>query len=180
METELAAQRADLDKQAAEAANQLARKYAAEKSEHEKQELRQKLMLQLNSILQTQDSARGLIVNMSDVLFDTGEYSLKAGAREKLAKISGIVLAYPSLRLEVEGYTDNVGTDELNMRLSEKRASAVRDFMVQQGVVTSSIGFRGFGEDHPVATNDTAAGRQQNRRVELIVSGDDIGGSAVR
>ena len=178
MDAELAAQRAAREKEAVEAANQLARKSAAEQSEREKQELRNKLVLQLNTILQTRDSARGLIVNMSDVLFDTGQYSLKPGAREKLARISGIVLAYPTLRLEVEGHTDSVGTDELNMRLSENRASSVRDFLVKQGIVGSSIASRGFGESQPVSTNDTSAGRQQNRRVELVVSGDVIGNSS--
>jgi outer membrane protein OmpA-like peptidoglycan-associated protein len=177
MDAELAAQRAASDKNAVEAANQAARQAAAEKAEREKQELRNKLVVQLNTILQTTDSARGLIVNMSDVLFDTGQYSLKPGAREKLAKISGIVLAYPTLKLEVEGHTDSLGTDDLNMRLSENRANSVRDFLVKQGIVTTSIGSRGFGESQPVATNDTAAGRQQNRRVELVVSGDVIGGS---
>jgi len=132
----------------------------------------------LNAILQTQDSARGLIVNMSDVLFDTGQYSLKPGAREKLSKISGIVLAYPTLKLEVEGYTDSVGTDQSNMVLSENRATSVRDFLVKQGIAASSITSSGFGEEQPVATNDTAAGRQQNRRVELVVSGDIIGSRA--
>ena len=176
-DAELAADRAARDKEAVEAANQLAKKSAADQSEREKQELRNKLVLQLNLILQTRDSARGLIVNMSDVLFDTGQYSLKPGAREKLAKISGIVLAYPTLKLEVEGHTDSVGTDQLNMLLSENRANSVRDFLVKQGVVASSIGARGFGESQPVTTNDTAAGRQQNRRVELVVSGDIIGSS---
>lgn len=180
MEAEMAARRTAMDKEAAEAASELAKKNALEQNEREKQELRNKLVIQLNAILQTQDTARGLIVNMSDVLFDTGQYSLKPGAREKLAKISGIVLAYPTLKLEVEGHTDNVGTDELNMRLSENRASAVRDFMVQQGISSASIVVRGFGEGNPVATNDTVTGRQQNRRVELIVSGDVIGPATIR
>jgi outer membrane protein OmpA-like peptidoglycan-associated protein len=162
------------DKQAAETANELALKNAAAQAEKEKQELRSKLIVQLNAILQTQDSARGLIVNMSDVLFDTGQFSLKPGAREKLSKISGIVLAYPTLKLEVEGHTDSVGADASNMTLSQSRSDAVRDFLVKQGVV-SSISSTGFGESQPVATNDTAAGRQQNRRVELVVSGDVIG-----
>jgi outer membrane protein OmpA-like peptidoglycan-associated protein len=174
-DAEQAAQRAARDKEAQEAANLLAQKNAAEQAEREKQELRNKLSGQLNAILQTKDTARGLIVNMSDVLFDTGQYSLKPGAREKLAKISGIVLAYPSLALEVEGHTDNVGTDELNQRLSENRANAVRDFLVAQGIARSSIGSHGLGESQPVSTNDTATGRQQNRRVELIVSGEAIG-----
>jgi outer membrane protein OmpA-like peptidoglycan-associated protein len=177
LDAEAAAQRAARDKEAVEAANQQARKATAEQSEREKQELRNKLSAQLNSILQTKDTARGLIVNMSDVLFDTGQYSLKPGAREKLAKISGIVLAYPSLTLEVEGHTDSVGSDDLNLRLSENRADSVRDFLVAQGIVRSSIGAHGYGESQPVATNDTAAGRQQNRRVELVVSGEVIGTS---
>jgi outer membrane protein OmpA-like peptidoglycan-associated protein len=175
MDAELAAQRALSAKQAVEAANEQARRAAAEQAEREKQELRSKLTVQLNSILETKDSARGLIVNMSDVLFDTGQYSLKAGAREKLAKISGIVLAYPSLMLEVEGHTDSVGIEDLNLRLSKNRANSVRDFLIGQGVVQSSIGARGYGESQPVATNDTSTGRQQNRRVELIVSGEVIG-----
>jgi outer membrane protein OmpA-like peptidoglycan-associated protein len=161
-----------------ELANQQAKKSAAEESEREKQDLRNKLAGQLNAILQTKDSARGLIVNMSDVLFDTGQYSLKPDAREKLAKISGIVLAYPSLTLRVEGHTDNVGSDESNVRLSEDRANSVRNFLVGQGVAGASIGAQGFGESQPVATNDTSAGRQQNRRVELVVSGEVIGGVA--
>jgi outer membrane protein OmpA-like peptidoglycan-associated protein len=156
----------------------LASQNAAAQSEREEQEIRSKLVIQLNAILQTQDSARGLIVNMSDVLFDTGQFSLKPGAREKLSKISGIVLAYPTLKLEVEGYTDNVGTDSLNMTLSQSRANAVRDFLVMQGIVSSSITSMGFGEGQPVATNDTAAGRQQNRRVDLVVSGDAIGSNS--
>ena len=166
---------AERDRNAAELANQQARKSAGEQSEREKQELRDKLSAQLNSILQTKDSARGLIVNMSDVLFDTGQYSLKPGAREKLAKISGIVLGYPSLTLEVEGHTDSVGSDSSNLRLSENRANSVREFLIGQGIVGSSIGSHGFGESQPVSTNDTSTGRQQNRRVELVVSGEIIG-----
>jgi outer membrane protein OmpA-like peptidoglycan-associated protein len=177
LDAEHAAQRAASDKEAAEKANQQAKKADAEQSEREKQELRNKIAGQLNSILQTKDSARGLIVNMSDVLFDTGQYSLKPGAREKLAKISGIVLAYPTLALEVEGHTDSVGSDDLNFRLSENRADSVRDFLVGQGILRSSVGAHGYGESQPISTNDTAVGRQQNRRVELIVSGDVIASS---
>jgi outer membrane protein OmpA-like peptidoglycan-associated protein len=112
-----------------------------------------------------------LVVNISDVLFDTGQYTLKPAAREKLAKVSGIVLAHPGLNLQIEGHTDSVGSDQLNQTLSEKRANAVRDFLVQQGLPTTAISTRGFGKTVPVASNDTAAGRQQNRRVEMIVSG---------
>jgi outer membrane protein OmpA-like peptidoglycan-associated protein len=112
---------------------------------------------------------------MSDVLFDTGKYSLKPGAREKLAKVAGILLAYPGLNIEVDGYTDNVGGDEMNQPLSENRASSVRDYLVQQGVPINSVTARGFGNTLPVASDDHAAGRQQNRRVELVVSGEAIG-----
>ena len=137
--------------------------------------LRAKLADQLNSILQTHDSVRGRIVNMSDVLFDTGKYTLKPGAREKLAKVAGILLAYPGLAIEVGGYTDNVGTDAMNQKLSENRADSVRDYLVQQGVATASVTAKGFGNTDPVAQNGDASGRQQNRRVELVVSGESIG-----
>lgn len=175
MEAELAARRAASEKEAALAESEQARRAAAEQAEREKQELRNKLADQLNKVLETRDSARGLIVNLSDVLFDSGKYTLRPVAREKLAKLSGIVLAHPSLKLEVEGHTDSVGTDEYNQRLSENRAGAVRDFLVREGINASSIAARGFGESQAVATNDTAPGRQQNRRVELVVSGDVIG-----
>jgi outer membrane protein OmpA-like peptidoglycan-associated protein len=137
--------------------------------------MRARLSEQLNSILQTRDSARGLIVSMSDVLFDTGKYSLKAGAREKLAKVAGILLAYPGLNIEIGGYTDNVGTDAMNQTLSENRAGSVRDYLVQQGVLTNSVSARGYGNTLPVASNNDSSGRQQNRRVELLVSGESIG-----
>lgn len=151
---------------------------AANQAENDKTALRARLSEQLNAILQTRDSARGLIISMSDVLFDTGKYSLKPGAREKLAKVAGILLAYPGLNIEVGGYTDNVGGDELNQKLSENRASSVRDYLVQQGVVANSVSAKGFGNTSPVASNDNSGGRQQNRRVELVVSGDAIGSMA--
>jgi outer membrane protein OmpA-like peptidoglycan-associated protein len=148
---------------------------AAQQAETDKAAMRARLSVQLNTILQTRDSARGLIVSMSDVLFDTGKYSLKPGAREKLAKVAGILLAYPALNIEVGGYTDNVGSDEMNQTLSENRAGSVRDYLVQQGVLTNSVSARGFGNTLPVASNDNSSGRQQNRRVELLVSGEAIG-----
>ncbi len=146
-----------------------------QQAENNQTALRTRLADQLNSILQTHDSARGLIVNMSDVLFDTGKYSLKPGAREKLAKVAGILLAYPGLAIQVGGYTDNVGTDALNQTLSENRADSVRDYLVQQGVAPSSVTAKGFGNSEPVVSNSDASGRQQNRRVELVVSGESIG-----
>ena len=146
-----------------------------QQAETDKAAMRTRLSEQLNSILQTRDSARGLIVSMSDVLFDTGKYSLKPGAREKLAKVAGILLAYPGLDIEVGGYTDNVGSDTMNQTLSENRAGSVRDYLVQEGVATNSVSARGFGNTLPVASNDDSSGRQQNRRVELLVSGEAIG-----
>jgi outer membrane protein OmpA-like peptidoglycan-associated protein len=140
--------------------------------------LRAQLLEQLNSILQTRDSARGLIVNMSDVLFDTASATLKAGAREKLAKISGVLLAHPGLTLQIEGHTDSVGSDDYNQQLSERRSDAVRDFLAEEGVPGSSMSAKGFGKTQPVASNDTPEGRQRNRRVELVVSGDAIGNTS--
>jgi outer membrane protein OmpA-like peptidoglycan-associated protein len=141
----------------------------------DKAAMRARLSEQLNLILETRDSARGLIVSMSDVLFDTGQYSLKPGAREKLAKVAGILISYPGLNIAVGGYTDNVGGDAMNQKLSENRADSVRDYLVEQGVQGNSVSAQGFGNTLPVASNDNSGGRQQNRRVELVVSGDAIG-----
>jgi len=146
-----------------------------QQAEREKQELRERLLKQLNSILATRDSARGLVANMSDVLFRSGSYELAPGARERLAKVSGIILAYPSLHVSIEGHTDSVGGDEYNQSLSELRAQAVRDYFVQQGIPSGTIEAHGYGKTAPIATNDTPEGRQQNRRVELVLSGDAIG-----
>jgi outer membrane protein OmpA-like peptidoglycan-associated protein len=144
-------------------------------AEQEKSVLKEQLRQQLTLILETRSTARGLIVNMSDVLFDTGKYTLLPGAREKLAKIAGILLSHPTLRLQVEGHTDSVGGDEYNQRLSEQRAGAVRDYLVQQSIPADHVTAKGFGKTQPVASNATAAGRQQNRRVEVVVSGEEIG-----
>ena len=170
--TALSAAQADADRSRA-AAQQA--QLNAQQADTDKAAMRAKLSEQLNSILQTRESARGLIVSMSDVLFDTGKFSLKPGAREKLAKVAGILLAYPGLDIEVGGYTDNVGGDVMNQTLSENRAGSVRDYLVQQGVASGSVSSKGFGNTLPVASNDNSAGRQQNRRVELLVSGEAIG-----
>jgi outer membrane protein OmpA-like peptidoglycan-associated protein len=151
---------------------------AGQQAENDKTSLRARLSQQLNSVLQTQDSARGLIVNMSDVLFDSGKYTLKSGAREKLSKVAGILLAYPGLNIEVDGHTDNIGSDEFNQNLSNQRAESVRAYLVAQGVMADSVTAKGFGKTQPVGTNDTAEGRQINRRVELVVSGEAIGAQA--
>jgi outer membrane protein OmpA-like peptidoglycan-associated protein len=144
-------------------------------AETEKAELRARLLIQFNAILQTRDTARGLIVNMSDVLFDTAKYSLRPEAREKLAKVSGILSGHPGLRMQVEGHTDSVGGDDYNQQLSEQRAMSVRDYLTQAGIPVTSVTSRGFGKTQPVASNNTGSGRQQNRRVELVISGDIIG-----
>ncbi|HEV2490253.1 MAG TPA: OmpA family protein [Candidatus Acidoferrales bacterium] len=146
-----------------------------QQAEADKADLRARLLKQLNMVLQTRDSVRGLIVNMSDVLFDTGSYTLRPAAREKLAKVSGIFLAYPGLKLQVEGHTDSVGSDDFNQRLSEQRAGVVRDYLVAQGVSSDAVTAAGFGKTRPVASNDTIDGRQQNRRVEIVVNGEAIG-----
>jgi outer membrane protein OmpA-like peptidoglycan-associated protein len=165
-----AAEKASLAAQQAEQMRQ--------KAEAERAEMRGRLLRQLNAILETRDTSRGLVVNMSDVLFESAKYGLRPAARERLAKIAGILLAYPDLHLEIEGYTDSIGSDAYNQNLSEKRAAAVQEYLVQQGIPASSIAARGLGKLQPVADNVTSSGRQQNRRVELVVSGDMIGTTA--
>jgi outer membrane protein OmpA-like peptidoglycan-associated protein len=172
------ADRLRLENEAQKAANQADADRAAKQTaqlEAEKVELRAQLLRQFNAVLQTRDTARGLIVNMADVLFDTGKYSLRPVAREKLAKVAGIVAGHPGLNLDVEGHTDSVGGAEYNQRLSELRGAAVRDYLVEQGMAASSVTAKGLGKTQPVASNDTASGRQQNRRVELVISGEVIG-----
>jgi outer membrane protein OmpA-like peptidoglycan-associated protein len=160
-----AAAQADRDRAARERAQ----------AESDKTELRARLLQQFSAILETRDSARGLIVNMSDVLFDTAKFTLRPAAREKLAKVAGVVSGHPGLTLEVEGHTDSVGGDDYNQKLSEQRGEAVRGYLTEQGVPQNSVTSQGFGETQPVASNENAPGRQQNRRVELVVSGEIIG-----
>lgn len=162
--------RSQQDAQAAAQAQQ-----AAAQSELEKQQLRAALLQQFNRILPTTDTPRGLKANLADVLFATGKYELQPSAREALAKFSGIVLAHLGLKMEVEGYTDSVGTDTLNQTLSENRANSVRAYLIGQGIDPNSITAVGYGKSNPVESNDTPAGRQQNRRVEIIISGEIIG-----
>jgi outer membrane protein OmpA-like peptidoglycan-associated protein len=144
-------------------------------AESDKNQLREQLLQQFNSVLPTRETPRGLVVNMQDVLFDTGKYTLKPQAQLALARISGIVMSHPGLNLQIEGYTDSTGTMEFNQKLSEQRANAVRDFLLSQGVNTNNMTAIGYGVNYPVAPNDTAAGRKLNRRVELVVSGEVIG-----
>jgi outer membrane protein OmpA-like peptidoglycan-associated protein len=162
--------RSQQDAQAAAQAQQ-----AAAQSELEKQQLRAALLQQFNRILPTTDTPRGLKANLADVLFATGKYELQPTAREALAKFSGIVVAHPGLKLQVEGYTDTVGGDTYNQTLSENRANSVRAYLINQGIEPTAITAIGYGKSNPAANNDTAAGRQQNRRVEIIISGEIIG-----
>jgi outer membrane protein OmpA-like peptidoglycan-associated protein len=172
---------AEAQRQAAQAQAQQAQSAAQQaeqarlQAERDKEQTRGRLLQQLNQVLETKESARGLIVDMPDVLFDFGKYTLKPGARERLAKVAGILLAYPDLHVQVEGHTDNIGSDSFNQTLSEQRAHTVRDFLVSQGVKPNDIDAHGFGKTQPVASNDTASGRQLNRRVDLVVSGSAIG-----
>jgi outer membrane protein OmpA-like peptidoglycan-associated protein len=178
-----AAARAQADAAAAEAearaekarAAQQAAEQGAQAAAQQAEQVREKLRQQLNQVLQTTETARGLIVNMSDVLFDFNKYTLKSEAREKLAKVSGILLAYPNLKVQVEGYTDNIGSDEYNQKLSEQRADGVRDYLVSQSVTDGNVTAKGYGKSDPVADNSTNDGRAKNRRVELVVSGGAIG-----
>jgi outer membrane protein OmpA-like peptidoglycan-associated protein len=178
-----AARRAEADARAAQAeaaaekarADQAAAQQQARQAADQTEQMRERLKDQLNAVLQTRETARGLIVNMSDVLFDFNKYTLKPDAREKLAKVSGILLSYPNLKLQVEGYTDNIGSDEYNQKLSEERADSVRDYLVAQGVGQPNISAAGYGKSDPVADNSTASGRSENRRVQLVVSGNAIG-----
>lgn len=150
-------------------------KDAAAQAERDKQELRAKLLAQFNRVLPTRDTPRGLVVNMGDVLFDTGKADLRQAAREALARLAGVVSNYPSLHLDIEGHTDSTGSANFNQTLSEKRANAVRDYLISQGLSPDSLTAVGLGQDNPVADNSTAAGRQQNRRVEIVISGEVIG-----
>jgi outer membrane protein OmpA-like peptidoglycan-associated protein len=154
---------------------QQAAEQSAQQAAQQATQMRERLRQQLNQVLQTTESARGLIVNMSDVLFDFNKYTLKPEAREKLAKVSGILLSYPGLKLQVEGYTDSIGSDEYNQKLSEQRADGVRDYLVAQSVPDANVTAKGYGKSDPVADNSTNEGRAQNRRVELVVSGAAIG-----
>jgi outer membrane protein OmpA-like peptidoglycan-associated protein len=165
-----AQQQAEQQQAAAQQAQQ-----QAEQARQQAAQLRASLLEQFNRILPTTDTPRGLKVNLADVLFDTAKYDLKEPAREALAKLSGIVLSHPGLKLQIEGFTDSTGTETFNQTLSENRAGAVRAFLIAQGVDPSSVSAVGYGESNPVASNDSAQGRQQNRRVEILISGEIIG-----
>jgi len=173
-EADAAALRAKMEADRLKAQEEAA-KAEADRAHREAAELRAQLLQQLNQILETKDTPRGLVVTMADVLFDVGKYDLRPATREKLARLSGIVLAHKGLQLDIEGHTDSTGSDDLNQTLSERRAASVQSYLVQQGLAADSVTAKGFGKTMPIADNSTAAGRQQNRRVEIIVSGEVIG-----
>jgi outer membrane protein OmpA-like peptidoglycan-associated protein len=173
-EAAIAASKAKAEADALKAKNDAARA-EAERAKQAAEQLRAQLLEQFNRILETRDSERGLVITMADVLFDTGKFDLRSGTRETLAKLSGIILAHPGLNLDIEGHTDSTGSDELNQRLSEQRAESARTYLISQGIEDYTIIARGFGKTMPVADNDTREGRQKNRRVEIIVSGEVIG-----
>jgi len=172
-----AAAKADAEQAALKAKEQAAKEQAA-RAQAATEALRAQLLKQLNDVLQTTDTPRGLVVNMADVLFETGKYNLSTDAQLKLAKLSGIIQAHPGLNLAIEGYTDTTGSADFNMKLSQQRADTVRDFLISQGLLPDTITSKGFGEANPIADNSTAAGRKQNRRVEIVVSGEVIGTGA--
>jgi outer membrane protein OmpA-like peptidoglycan-associated protein len=173
-EADVARAAALVEQQKAEQEADKARQAAAD-ANRQKEEMRARLLNQLNQVLQTKDTDRGLVVNMPDVLFDSGQYTLKPAARERLARIAGIVTGYPELAFEIEGHADATGGDDFNQLLSEKRAASVRDYLVNAGVSINNVIARGLGKTRPIAENTTAQGRKLNRRVEMIVSGDVIG-----
>jgi outer membrane protein OmpA-like peptidoglycan-associated protein len=173
-EADAAALKAKMEAEALKAKEDVARA-EAERARQAAADLRAQLLEQFNRVLPTTDTPRGLQVNMGDVLFDTAKFNLRMEAQLGLAKLTGIVLSHPGLKLAVEGYTDTTGTVSFNQTLSEERANAVRDYLVQQGLDAGSVTAQGFGPANPVASNDTPQGRQQNRRVEIIISGEVIG-----
>ncbi|HTM16841.1 MAG TPA: OmpA family protein [Terracidiphilus sp.] len=173
-QAEAAAAAAQAEAQRAQQARQDAEQRAQQLAQQE-QQARERLRSQLSAVLETRETARGLIMEMPDVLFDFNKYTLKPTAREKLAKVSGILLAHPDLKVQVEGHTDSIGSEEYNQKLSEERAGSVKDYLVSQNVHDNNVTAEGFGKNDPIADNSTAAGRAKNRRVELVVSGASIG-----
>jgi outer membrane protein OmpA-like peptidoglycan-associated protein len=170
-----AAQQAALDS-AAEAASR-ARSEAAREAERRAEaertaaELQARLYASISAIMETRTSARGLVAALSGVNFETNKATLKPIAREKLSKLSGVLLGFPGeYKLEIEGHTDSTGTDAYNQQLSQARAESVRSFLVEQGIPMERIpSTQGFGRTRPIAPNDTRANREKNRRVDIVI-----------
>ncbi len=123
----------------------------------------------LSAVVETRETVRGLVVNLPDILFDFDKATLKPQAKEILSKVCGIIIVAGEFRLSIEGHTDSVGTDEYNQGLSERRAESVRSYMAGCGLSSLTLTSKGFGEIQPIESNDTAEGRQRNRRVEIVI-----------
>lgn len=156
--------RQEAQQEAEEAAQRAAAEAAA------KEEARARLQEALGYVAETRQTARGLIVNLPDILFDFDKAVLRPGARELVSRIAGILLVTPGIRLSIEGHTDSVGTEEYNQQLSQKRAQSVHDYLAEAGVPADIMTTHGFGETQPIAPNTTPSGRQQNRRVEIVIT----------
>ena len=126
---------------------------------------------QLNAVLPTNETDRGLVSEIAGLQFATGTAKLSEPARESLARFSGIVAQYPDIKIKIEGHTDNTGSVEKNNQLSLARATSVRDYLIGQGIAASRIAVEGFGPSKPATDNATAEGRATNRRVEIVLSG---------
>ena len=154
--------------QLAKERDQLAKDQAAIKAERDA--LAARLSNALGAVADTKSTARGTVTSLSGVLFDTGKATLKPEAKLTLAKLAGVMLVFSKTAMSIEGYTDNVGSDATNMKLSTDRAKAVRDFFESQGIQSNRLTYVGKGPADPVAPNDTPDGRSKNRRVEIVSS----------
>ena len=152
----------------ADAAASLAQQQA-DAARKQAEEASNKMQAALSKVVETRRTARGLILNLPDILFEFGKANLKPETREVLAKVSGILLVASGYHLSIEGHTDSIGSDEFNLKLSEARAQSVLDYLFQAGVSPDIMAKRGFGKSQPRSSNDTAKGRQENRRVEIVI-----------
>jgi outer membrane protein OmpA-like peptidoglycan-associated protein len=167
-QAQMAAQQAQAAAQQTQGQLDETRKQLAERDAETR---RLRIQNELNRIAATRSEPRGLVVTLNGgILFDTGKTSLKPGAKSMLTKIAAQIATDPSLKIAVEGHTDNIGSNATNQALSEKRANAVQDYLISAGIPADHISASGKGEEAPIVTNKTAAGRQQNRRVELVIT----------
>jgi outer membrane protein OmpA-like peptidoglycan-associated protein len=155
---------AEYDAERARMASEEARAMAAADADRERAELQRQI-----DLLQAKTTERGLVLTLGNVLFATGRADLNAGGTDSLNKLVAFLNQYPDRNIMIEGHTDNVGSDASNLALSERRAGSVHTYLLQQGVGSQRISSSGLGESQPIADNDTDAGRQQNRRVEIII-----------
>ena len=141
-----------------------------DKLEASKNEAMDKLNALQSQMIQVTKDARGIILSMSDILFDVGKATLKTDLMTSLAKIAGILSVYQQFDVSIEGNTDNTGSEEFNMTLSQQRAENVMNFLVEQGIAANRLTAKGLGMTMPIADNDTKEGRQKNRRVDLVIT----------